>query len=837
LANVTYTVVKGDTLWAIAQRNNTTVNNLVKLNDISDPDYIVVGQVLIISGTAASSTSSSSSRATIKVFGLQSNSDRTVYATWNWSKSNTENYQVKWYYDTGDGVWFVGTDSTVTVKQSTYNAPSNAKRVKFTVKPVSKKRKINNKETSYWAASWSTSKTYSFSSNPPSAPSGPPEVTIDKYQLTAEVRNLENINATSVQFQIVRNDSSVFKTGTATIKTGVASYSCTVSAGGEYKVRCRTVRGKLYSDWTNYSNNEGTIPYTPAKIAKCHPVASVSGSDGTNDYVIYLEWPAVKNAKTYDIQYTTNKKYFESRPDSVTAINNVEYTNREIHGLKSGEYFFRVRAVNGEGASAWSPIKSTITGEAPSAPTTWSSTTTAIVGEVVTLYWVHNAEDESKQTSARLEITVDNNESVIHTIKNTLDEGDKDADKPSSFVLSTNDYAEGAKIQWRVSTAGVVENEYGEWSVERTIDVHAMPTLELSVTDVDGEPLEALTSYPFYITGNTEPDTQIAIGYHVSITADEAYETVDGAGNTKMVRSGDEVYSRHFDTHNPSEQFELLLQISANSVDLENNVSYTITCTASMNSGLTAVNFTSFSVSWEDAEYEPNAEIGIDEDTLSASIRPYCENFDGELIEDVLLSVYRREFDGGFTEIATDIPNNGYTFVTDPHPALDFARYRIVATSTTVGTVSYYDVPGIPVNEKTIVIQWDEEWKSFDAIVEDEQEQPSWSGSILKLPYNVDVSDNNGTDVELVEYIGRKHPVAYYGTQLGETAMWSVTIEKNDVETLYALRRLRIYTGDVYVREPSGSGYWANIKVSFSQKHCDMTIPVNISLTRVEGGI
>ena len=61
-------------------------------------------------------------------------------------------------------------------------------------------------------------------------------------------------------------------------------------------------------------------------------------------------------------------------------------------------------------------------------------------------------------------------------------------------------------------------------------------------------------------------------------------------------------------------------------------------------------------------------------------------------------------------------------------------------------------------------------------------------------------------------------------------------IPKYDKNTLYGLRRLAIYTGDVYVREPSGSGYWANISVSFSQKHAELTIPVTFEITRVEGG-
>ena len=207
------------------------------------------------------------------------------------------------------------------------------------------------------------------------------------------------------------------------------------------------------------------------------------------------------------------------------------------------------------------------------------------------------------------------------------------------------------------------------------------------------------------------------------------------------------------------------------------------------------------------------------------------------LIEDITLSVYRREFDGSFVEIMTGIENTSGRTVTDPHPSLDYARYRIVATDKNTGAVSYCDLPGEPVGAKEVVIQWNEDWSYFDVNEEDELQQPPWAGSMLKLPYNIDVSDKYSSDVSLINYIGRKRPVSYYGTQLGETSSWKVDIPKDDKETLYALRRLAIWMGDVYVREPSGSGYWANIKVSFSQTHCEVKIPVTIDITRVEGGM
>ena len=47
-AGNTYTVVAGDTLYAIAQKFGTTIDVLCELNDIENPNLIYVGQVLIL---------------------------------------------------------------------------------------------------------------------------------------------------------------------------------------------------------------------------------------------------------------------------------------------------------------------------------------------------------------------------------------------------------------------------------------------------------------------------------------------------------------------------------------------------------------------------------------------------------------------------------------------------------------------------------------------------------------------------------------------------------------------------------------------------------------------
>lgn len=46
--NITYTIVKGDTLSAIAEKYGTTYQELAKINNISNPDLIYPGQIIII---------------------------------------------------------------------------------------------------------------------------------------------------------------------------------------------------------------------------------------------------------------------------------------------------------------------------------------------------------------------------------------------------------------------------------------------------------------------------------------------------------------------------------------------------------------------------------------------------------------------------------------------------------------------------------------------------------------------------------------------------------------------------------------------------------------------
>lgn len=795
-------------------------------------------------------------------------------------RSTLDHYNVIWEYYTGNGgVWFRASESDdVKINQATYSPPNNALSIRVKVKPVSKTYKVTstvNTENSgnkynlpnytgsssttttttdvpYWSGTTVTAifNILSETSKPPEKPSQP-SVEIKNTKLTAILEGITDVRADKIKFYVRKfNQTKNYKTCEVTVQNQRASFTCIVEAGFKYIVACKAINiwgstklfSKEYSDWTS---PVGTSPKAPGAITTLKAKSKTE---------VQITWGGQPTAKTYEIQYTTEKRYFDKSSDQVktTSTQNNIYSTY-ITGLEPGkEWFFRVKSVNDQGTSSWTAIKSIKLGKAPGVPTTWSSTTTATVGDDLKLYWVHNSEDGSSQTYAKLELTI-NGVKTIKTIENTTDEEKKDL--TSSYTIPTTSYTEGAKILWRVKTKGILgtlntDDGWSDWSIQRTIDVYAKPTLELDIINKEGTTLDTIKSFPFYIKGTAGPSTQTAIGYHIEITANDSYETVDSMGNRKLIGIGDSLYSKYFDITG-----ELSVEMSANNIDLEDGISYSLTCTVSMDSGLTAEETLIFAVDWKDETYDVDASISIDPETFAAYIRPYCTEqkevnitntitgetetvIDDVLVEGVMMSVYRREYNGEFTEIATGLDNIQNTVVTDPHPALDYARYRIVATKEDTGAISFYDPPGYPVNGASVIIQWDEEWTSFDNFnIEETIAEPAWTGSMLKLPYNIDVSDKNNPDVSLIEYIGRKRPVTYYGTHIGETASWSVAIPKDDKETLYALRRLAIYMGDVYVREPSGSGYWANVKVSFSQTHCELTIPVTLEITRVEGGI
>lgn len=739
--------------------------------------------------------------------------------------SNLKGYKVVWKYGTGDGIWFEDSgsgDLLVTNRHSRYTPPSQATNICVWVTPVSKTHKENKKEVPYWTGK-SVSKITYLSNTEPAKPSAPSIEYSDndnkKYSLKISLTGINDVRADKIEFEVRTTSNKKFTSGVSTVSVGKAVFNCKANPATEYSARCRAINvvtgKKIYGDWSDYSSSIMTMPAVVTNV-KCEADSKTS---------VKITWKAVSTATKYTVEYTNKKEYFNSNRDQVTS-KEVTTNTANITGIGSGsEYYFRVKATNAAGDSDWSSIVSTVVGTKPQPPTTWSLTTTVGVGEDVILYWTHNSEDGSKQKEAQIYTSINGKAETV-TVTSSAPE---DNDEPIySYTINSSKYSDGGEILWMVKTKGVAD-EYSDWSAQRTVKMYAPPTLSIE-TNITGD---SLTSLPLTFTASTGPLTQTPLSYYISVSAVNAYESVDNVGNTTIVTAGMDIYSKTIISSDKT----LTHTISAGDITLESEQSYILTVVAAMDSGLTATSTFEFDVSWVVKDYICDASVSIDRDTLSAYISPFCLGEGNALVEGVTLSVYRREADGSFTEIETGLANDMVTTVTDPHPSLDYARYRIVSVDTSTGAVDYSDLPGQPVNEPCIVIQWEEEWSNFDYDEDATPEVPPWTGSMVRLPYNVDVTEKSDPDVSLIEYIGRKNPVSYYGTQRGEGGQWSTEIDKNDVETIYALRRLKSWNGNVYVREPSGIGYWANITVSMSRRHLELTISVSFSITRVEGGI
>lgn len=852
---------------------------------------------------------------------FQNNSDSTLYATWSWGHKHTKEYSIEWQYDTGNGVWFIGNTSTETRKQSTYSFPSNAKKVRVLVKPISTtyKKKVTKKnkkgkktttlvETHYWTANKKASNAFSvLRYRIPATPSAP-TVSMDGYKMSISLE-VSDSNTAKIEFEIrdsysdgdkrINSSSIASKTqvkSRARISSGsnsngsisgspiigggnqtihamlsgltidiyvrsavvnvvnnLAIYELmvTMAQGTGYRVRARGISAQgTNGEWSGWSS---LVQTPPEKVYGVQCAAA--GKDS-----VKVNWNSAIGAKTYTIEYTSQQDYFDAVPDQVSSKDNINATYTYINGLdRSKRWYFRVKAVNESGtvSESWSDIVSCVIGTKPNPPSTWSSVLTATTDETVMLYWIHNTEDGSSQVSAEIELINDSNTEII-TVPN--DRSDEDKDKTSSYSLQTSKYPDGAELKWRVRTKGVTD-EYGDWSIQRTIHIYTKPELEVIIatpkSDTTTDAITEITKLPFCIICNNRSKGQRPIGYYITIAPTTTYVTLNNSGEEIFVNEGETIYSKYIDDLLDTDNPDLYtLVISAGDINLQNDITYKITVNMTLNSGLYCDKELEVPVNIEYSGAMLEAEISVDGDALVTYISPYCikqseseaveitQEEDGEeptlpnadeLDPEIMLAVYRREYDGSFTLISEKIENNLAKTIVDPHPSLDYARYRIVGTNTNTGEITYHDIPVVPVDEKSIVIQWGEKWQDFDRNVPDATDDAVISGSMLVLEYDIKVAESYSRDVTLVEYIGRRSPVSYYGTQIGEGGSWSVDIPCNDTDTIYALRRLGTYQGDVYIREPSGLGYWASVSVSMNHTRKDKIIPVTLDVTRVEG--
>lgn len=795
-------------------------------------------------------TSTNNPKVTLNLLKIQAGTERTIVASWSFPnqggdavEKNVDHYEYFWKYATGDGIQYSNPESNepskTTVKYTTWDIPANVKHLFIKVKPVAKKKpkSVDANQSPYFTGAWAqTPQIYldALNNMPEVAPA--PTVTIKDNILTASV-NITDSKTTAVKFRVVQDNTTEFnKSGLIDVTYGYASFSCAIEEGHTYKVQCISYNKKedIYSEDTYGKNIWGEFS-SDTKTAPGAVSTSSLSVEATSSTSVLLTWAKVQNADKYEVEYTTNSSYF----DTSTQVQSMTVTSTSANiSLQTGvEWFFRVRAISNDVSEEgkWSGIVSVILGREPTAPTTWSNVTTAIVGEKIILYWIHNTIDGSKQKGAELQLIVNGQmQPIINPPIEIL--ADEENEKTSRYELTPSEYGDGAIIEWRVRTRGILAS-YSPWSVTRMIKIYAQPTLYLTPSGlentVDGYTMHR---FPLDFSAYAGPSAQTAIGYQITITSKSQYHLFDTDGNIHGINIGDILFSQYFSFNSNNVRFTF----TPADVILMDYMNYNLKVTVTMDSGLSADADFDLYVSYDAiSDYYLRATVDVDRETLTTLIYPECRRIDDEsLIPNVSLSVIRIGYDNELVTVLSGIDNTDRTAVIDPHPSLNVVRYRIMAVFMDTGQIDFFDTSEEYVGVTDIVINWDEMREGLALNDNDENLiDPRWIGGMLRLPYNIDINDTMKPDAELVDYIGRKHSVAYYGTKTNHNSKWDVMIDKNDADTILALRTLGVWRDNVYVREPSGTGYWASIEINMSQKHNEPGVPVSLTITRVEGGV
>lgn len=617
---------------------------------------------------------------------LVSGTDRQIRVEWNWNKSNTDHYVVKWYWANGQG-WNVGSTDEVEVKQAFYTAPTEAKKVKVKIKPVYKQSTNKNAKTVTVNWGWSTEKKYNFANNPPTKPPTPTiEYLSNGEYVKISIDNYDDSTTHDAQFEIMKdNTKRVGSLRYSQVNTGHAEITVKASElipGHTYKARVRGLKDVTWGGtagviWSGVVTQQETTTiasvgdygewsdYSTELLSKPKAVTSLKTIKALSETSVYIDWANTSTADSYEIEYTTDKRYFDSSPNNVSSVT-VNVGHAEITGLDTGnQWFFRIRSVNTTGNSDWSDIYSITLGKKPAAPSTWSTSSVVNQGDDIILNWTHNSEDGSDMTKAKVMLKLDNSdfiwyliidkqssesnnivpmpgqngntvliayinmnnqESSTFNLYNNMGEGHSVMikDNIGEIRLKTDDvsYSNGAIFNWSVMTQGVLD-EYGDESVRRTIKIYSPITLQMSVKGFSNDNTDVtMTSYPLNIDLEvTESDIQKPVSYFISVISNQSYEWYDNVGNNIIISAGETIFQQYYDTT----ETQMNIELTPADLTLANNNSYTINATVAMDSGLTADSNVTISIAFEDEVLEPNAYIYVDKDTLTANIVPFCE--------------------------------------------------------------------------------------------------------------------------------------------------------------------------------------------------------------------
>ncbi len=258
-----------------------------------------------------------------------------------------------------------------------------------------------------------------------------------------------------------------------------------------YYWRVRAVNGTGASDWSE------TVTFTTTGNLPAPPLLTTP-ADSTSElpFTVALHWQAEVGARV-DMQLAVDETF----SSIVVAVTGVQADSFEVSGLKPATvYFWRARAVNEAGASAWSEAaRFTTKLNSPTAPVLLEPLNGALdVVRDITLRWQAGAETYDLQVSA------DEQFASLLVDETGIDSAFYDLDALSPFTT----------YYWRVR--GLNAAGAGGWSAEyqfttvNNVAVESELPDDLELSENYPNPFTSQTTIVFKVSGSASP-VQLAV--------------------------------------------------------------------------------------------------------------------------------------------------------------------------------------------------------------------------------------------------------------------------------------------------------------------------------------
>lgn len=622
----------------------------------------------------------------------------------------------------------------------------------------------------------------------------------------------------------------------ATVTSSVTDYYDVIGDGNfaVYTVTPYNPGGSVYGDESEASETVEQIPLADIGL-------SVAMESGTSAMV---SWTPQGHVGDSHIVYHSESRDAVLDPDKY-ALSGKEGTDPEgllIDGLDSGKtYWFSVRRKNGSGESGFATdgggeeCVSCVVGTTPAAPTFATQGGAFVLGGPLEVSWTHNCEDGCAQQKAEVHVYYGDKAAGASLWDGKPMMAEYAVEGPAQvFQVPTDGWADGKHVSVEVRTCGIA-GTWSEWAGGLEFGVYAEPSptvvpMQGDAAVTDSSPLSAL---PLKLVLNGGSASMDVVEWAVGIEPESSLEYTADDGEEDTLSAGEVMYQAYLDGTDPGFGAKSsTLEVSAADGVFISGVVYLVRATAIYATGVSVDGVTArFAVSYAGDLPAPTATVVAD--GLSCTIVPECRDAEGALVDGVTLAVYRIAYDGESVRIASGMANSGSSACTDWFADMGGSTYRIVAekASTDEHTASTVEAE-TPADY--IAIDWGERI----SIEDDDGNVVGSEANRIILRKNVKTSEKYSPDSSLQEYIGRMHPVKYAGTQVGQSASWSASIKRGvDDQMLDQLRSMAVWNGQFYVREPSGAGYWADVKVSGIDSSSEkIARDIKLEITQIEVG-